>query len=148
MHFMEKFIDILNDLIIDSKLSLRKLAEASGVSANQYSRYLKGAIPTIPVAVKMANYFKHSVDYLFGLADEEVYIPKQDYDLSKFVDKYTKLLDMNKTTHWKFAKNYGLSESSLRHWKYGDTPNIESLIIIATNLSTSIEYLISRTDKI
>jgi len=143
---MEKFADILNDLVIDKELSLRKLAEESGVSANQYSRYLKGSIPTIPVAVKLANYFEHSIDFLFGLSEEEKYIPQHDYDLSKFVNKYMQLLQDNKTTHWKFAKKYGLSESALRHWKYGDMPKIESLIIIALNLSTSIEYLIGRTN--
>ena len=145
---MEKFSDILNDLIIDKGLSLRKLAEDSGISANQYSKYLKGAVPTIPVAVRLANYFKHSVDYLFGLCDEDIYITKQNYDLSKFVNRYEKLLKTNKTTHWKFAKQHGLSESALRHWKYGDIPQIQSLIIISVNLSTSIEYLIGRTDKI
>ena len=143
---MEKFIDILNDLIIEKKLSLRKLATESGVSANQYSRYLKGAIPTIPVAIKIANYFNCSLDYLFGLNDEDCYIATQNYDLSKFVDKYIKLLELNKTTHWKFSKKYGLSESALRHWKYGDIPKVESLITIAINLSTSIEYLVGRTD--
>lgn len=145
---MEKFSDILNDLITDKNMSLRKLAEDSGISANQYSKYLKGAIPTIPVAVRIANYFHHSIDFLFGLIDEkEDYHPQFEYDLSKFVNKYISLLEYNKTTHWKFAKKHGLSESSLRHWKYGDIPKIESLIIIAVNLSTSIEYLIGRTDK-
>lgn len=146
---MEKFSEILNDLIIDKGLSLRKLAEDSGISANQYSKYLKGAIPTIPVAVRLSNYFKHSIDFLFGLIDnEDNFKPNYEYNLSNFVDKYEKLLENNKTTHWKFAKNYGLSESSLRHWKYGDVPKIESLIIIAFNLSSSIDYLIGRTDKI
>ena len=147
-YFMEKFSDILNDLIIDKGLSLRKLAEESKVSANQYSRYLKGAIPTVHVAIKLANYFKRSLDYLFGLNDDNKdYIPCNNYDLSKFVERYENLLELNKISHWKFAKHYGLSESALRHWKYGDTPKIESLVIIAINLSTSIEYLVGRTDN-
>ncbi len=146
---MEKFSEILNDLIIDSRLSLRKLAEDSGISANQYSKYLKGSIPTIPVAVRLANYFKRSLDYIFGINDNnKEYLPKFDYDLADFVHKYENLLKANSTTHWKFAKQYGLSESALRHWKYGDMPKIESLMIIALNLSTSIEYLIGRTDKV
>ena len=144
---MEKFSDILNDLIIEKGLSLRKLAEESKVSANQYSKYLKGTIPTVAVAVRLADYFKHSTDFLFGLVDEDKYIPEFKYDLSKFVERYENLLKTNNTTHWKFAKKYGLSESALRHWKYGDIPQIESLVIIAINLSTSIEYLIGRTDK-
>lgn len=145
---MEKFIDILNDLIIEKNLSLRKLASESNISAIQYSKYLKGSIPTIPVAVRMANYFNCSIDYLFGINNDNNIKIFKDYDLSVFVDRYTSLLKINKTTHWKFSKKYGLSESSLRHWKAGDIPTIESLIIIATNLSCSIEYLIGRTDII
>ncbi len=68
---MEKFVDILNDLIIDKGLSLRKLAEESHISANQYSKYLKGTIPTIPVAIRLADYFNHSVDFLFGLVEKD-----------------------------------------------------------------------------
>ena len=146
---MEKFNEILNDLIIDSGLSLRKLSKDSGISANQYSKYLKGSIPTLAVAIRLANYFKRSLDYMFGISDNNKnYIPKFDYNLDNFVSRYENLLHINSTTHWKFSKKYGLSESSLRHWKYGNTPKIESLMIIALNLSTSIEYLIGRTDKI
>ena len=146
--FMERFSEILSDLIIDKGLSLRKLAEDSGVSATQYSKYLKGAIPTIPVAIRLSNYFEHSIDFLFGLVeDEKNFKLNNTYNLSNFVSKYENLLKMNKTTHWKFSKKYGLSESALRHWKYGDVPKLDSLIIIALNLSTSIDYLIGRTDK-
>ena len=144
---MEKFIDILNDLIIESKLSLRKLAINSGVSAIQYSKYLRGVRPTLDVAVRIANYFKCSLDCLLGLNDNNNYKNiNKDYDLSKFVPRYLELLELNNTTHWKFAKKNNLSESCLRHWKYGDKPKLESLVIIAINLSTSIEYLIGRTD--
>ena len=145
---MDKFSEILKDLIEDKGLSLRKIAEASGVSANQYSKYLKGAIPTIPVAVRLSNYFEHSIDFLFGLIeDDKNFKFNNAYDLTDFVSKYENLLETNKTTHWKFAKKYGLSESALRHWRYGDIPKLDSLIIIALNLSTSIDYLIGRTDK-
>lgn len=55
---MEKFIDILNDLIIERGLSLRKLSDESGVSATQYCKYLKGVRPTLDVAIRISNYFK------------------------------------------------------------------------------------------
>ena len=140
--------DILNDFKIEKGLSLRELARQTGVSANQYSKYLKGSIPTIPIAIKIADFMKCSLDYMFGLKEENYnYKPQNKYDISKFVDRYKNLLEINKTTHWKFSKQFGISESALRHWQYGDMPKIESLIIIATNLSTSIEYLIGRTDK-
>lgn len=136
------FSEILKELIEDKGLSLRKLAAASNVSAVQYGKYLKGAYPNIDVAVRIANYFKCSLDYLFGISDVNKYEGEMCYNLSYFVEKYEKLLKENKITHWKFSKETGLSESCLRHWKYGQEPRMESLIIIAKNLSASLDYLV------
>ena len=140
---MDKFADILADLIKEKGLSLRKIASLSNVSATQYGKYLKGAYPTIEVAVRISDFFCCSLDYLFGINDNNVY-SNTNYDLSKFIPRYLKLLKENDITHWKFAKENDLSESCLRHWKYGETPKIESLIKIATSLSSSIDYLIGR----
>lgn len=35
----------------------------------QYSKYLKGSVPTIDVAMEIAKYFDCSLDYLFGLSN-------------------------------------------------------------------------------
>ena len=141
---MYNFSDILSDLIEEKGLSLRKVAIESKVSAIQYSKYLRGNYPTVDVAVRIADYFNCSLDYLFGVSDQKHIVTYKGYDLSVFLPRYQNTLMENKITHWKFAKNYGLSESTLRHWKYGETPSIPSLILIATNLSVSIDYLIGR----
>ncbi|MFQ6749279.1 MAG: helix-turn-helix domain-containing protein, partial [Clostridia bacterium] len=49
---MEKLCFVLKDLIQEKDLSLRGLAEESGVSATQYSMYLRGTFPTIDSAVR------------------------------------------------------------------------------------------------
>lgn len=143
---MEKFSEILNDLILESGLSLRALATKSKVSAVQYGKYLKGSYPRVEVAVRIANYFNCSLDYLFGISNIRKIKNYKEYDISQFVNKYIKLLEQNDITHWKFAKENNISESSLRHWKYGEVPSMESLIKIAENLSSSIDYLIGRCD--
>lgn len=144
---MEKFNDILKDFVDEKGLSLRKLSEESGVSAMQYSRYLKGSYPTVDVAVRLAAYFDCTLDYLFGVTLENQKCNKKTYDLSIFVERYLKVLKENNLSHWKFAKLYGISESNLRHWKNGDTPKVETLEIIARELSTSIDFLVGRTKK-
>ena len=139
---MEDFKDILKELINEQGLSLRKLAENSKVSANQYSKYLKGSFPSIKVAIRIAQYFKCSLDYLFGLSNEKVCKNYREFSLQIFIEKYLKLLDKNNITHYKFAQENNLSESCLRHWKYGDIPKTETLFIIASKLYSSIDYLI------
>lgn len=140
------FQEILKELITQKGLSLRTLSKESKVSAVQYSKYLRGAFPTIDVAIRIANYFNCSLDYLFGVSNINIVKSYKEYNISKFLERYENLLKTNNTTHYKFAKTNNLSESCLRHWRYGQTPKIESLIIIAINLSTSIDYLIGRID--
>ena len=125
-------------------MSLRKLATESGVSAVQYSKYLKGSYPTIFVAERIANYFNVSLDYLFGVTENDKPRKYKDVDMSVFLKRYEEVRNNASISHWKLCKTTELSESALRHWEYGDIPSIESLIIIATNLSTSIDYLVGR----
>lgn len=140
---MNNFADILRDLIEESGLSLRGLAEASGVSSTQYSKYLKGSIPTIDPAFRICKYFGCSFDYLFGL-DSKRDCSFGDYDLSKFLHRYLSALKNKQTTNWKFAQKIGFGESCVRHWKKGQTPSLDLIFKIAYNLSVSIDYLIGR----
>lgn len=143
---MEVFVENLKDLICESGKSLRKLAQESGVSAMQYSRYLKGSIPTIEIIIKIASYFDCSLDYLFGLSEDRKNI-KYDtfkYETTKFLEKYRKLLKDNNTTHYKFIKNSGFDESIIRHWENGSIPRLDIIYYIAKNLNSSIDYLVGR----
>ncbi len=143
---MEVFADILKDLIEESGLSLRQLAKESGVSAMQYSRYLKGSIPTINVTLKIAKYFGCSLDYLFGLSEAKNGKKYKTYscDISKFLSNYKKLLDENNITHYKFMKDSGYDESAIRHWKAGSIPRLDIVYYIAKNLGGSIDELVGR----
>ena len=139
---MKIFVDNLNDLIMESERSLRQLEKESGVSAMQYSRYLKGSIPTIDVTLKIAQYFDVSLDYLFGLSNKRK-SEKHAFDMSKFLNNYNKLLKENNTTHYKFMKDSPFDESIIRHWKNGSTPRLDVVYYIAKNLNGSIDDLIS-----
>lgn len=144
---MEKFSGILKDLILETGFTVRKLATLSGVSAVQYGKYLQGSIPTIDVAVRIANYFQCSLNYLFGLTLDKSLVEYKNYDLTKFVDRYEKALEENNISHYKFAKANEISESALRHWKYGDIPSVDSLIKISKGLCITIDYLVGRSDS-
>ena len=142
---MENFSEILSDLISTKELSLRGLAKESGVSAVQYSRYLKGQLPKVPTAVKIADYFDVSLDYLFGITD--IMGKRKEFkpaNLSIFLERYEEALKNSKITHWQLCKCSDLNESSIRHWKSGDTPRMDTLINISNNLSVSLDYLVGR----
>lgn len=143
---MENFIESLNDLILETGKSLRQLADESGVSAMQYSRYLRGSIPTISITMKIAKYFNCSLDFMFNLCEKRNYpeYKTYDYDISKFVFNYEKLLQENKTTHYKFIKTGGFDESLIRHWKKGSVPIMDIVYFIAKSLNGSMDNLVGR----
>ena len=143
---MNNFKEILKDLIQESGLSLRSLEKASNVSAMQYSRYLKGSIPTIDVVLKIAKYFNCSLDYLFGLDDNtnSHKYKTYNYRIEKFINNYQTLLKANNISHYKFAKINSFNESIIRHWSAGKIPRLDILFSIASKLGGSIDELIGR----
>lgn len=145
---MESFAEILSDLISVKELSLRALAKASGVSAVQYSRYLRGTYPQLTTSVKIADYLGVSLDYLFGITDimsnHKQFNP---LNMSLFLKRYDEALERSNLTHWKLCQKTKLGESAIRHWRSGDIPSMESLIILSNTLSVSIDYLVGRSDE-
>ena len=136
---MDKFSDILSDLIIENNCSLRELERRCGVASSQLSRYLKGTIPNVKVAMTLANYFECGLDYLFGLSDEKQNKFYANFDTYNFIKIYLDCLSKCNISHWKFAQKIGLNESCLRHWQAGESPNMSTLILIADNLGVSLD---------
>ncbi len=141
---MEKFAEILKDLKEDVGLSLEDLAEKSGVSAKQYSVYLRGVIPRVEVSIRIAKFFNCTLDYLFGLSDDRRNKYRHlEYNKGVFLKKYDKVLKENGTSNYKFAREYGFAESNFRGWKNDKIPSMPTLIIIARELSCSLDWLLS-----
>lgn len=141
---VEVFQENLNDLVVESGKSLRQLERESGVTAVQFSRYLRGAIPTITVTIKIADYFGCSLDFLFGLTDCKMQQAHTQvvFDVSKFIANYEALLKANNTTNYKLMPAGGFDESVIRHWKRGATPRLDIVYYIAKSLNGSIDELI------
>ncbi len=143
---MEQFKENLKDLIDETGLSLRRLEQVSGVSAMQYSRYLRDSIPTIDIVLKIAKFFNCSIDYLFGLDEKRNtnHFKTYNYDISKFLPRYIDLLKQNNISHYKFSQTQSFNESIIRHWRSGRVPRLDIVYSIANYFDSSMDYLIGR----
>ena len=143
---MEIFREILQDLVTESGLSLRALAQASGVTATQYSRYLHSGIPTLPIVLKIAVYFDCSLDYLFGLDEQRNRgnYRTDHYDVTNLVPAYQRLLADNQTNNRQFADANLFHRTIVSHWRQGKEPRLDVLYAIAKNLHGSIDELVGR----
>ena len=143
-----KFIEVFKDLLIERGIGIQELSRKTMIDDSVLYDHLHGSLPKINYAVKIANFFDCSLNYLMGL-DE---LPKeteftQNYDIKCFSDRYDSLLEENRVTHHKLTKVCGLNYSSHYAWQHGAEPSMNSLIIIASYFGTSIDYLIGRNDK-
>lgn len=67
MNFSERIISLKNE----RNLLQKDIAIAIGVTVRNYQRYEKGdQQPTLPVLVRLADYFDVSLDYLVGRSDD------------------------------------------------------------------------------
>lgn len=61
----------IRDLREDSDLKQRQIAEYLHCDQSQYSKYERGERPLpLDCAIKLAQFYRTSVDYLVGLTDE------------------------------------------------------------------------------
>lgn len=138
---MNEFQERLQDLLIENNLSRLQLSKKIGISFETLNGYFnKDFYPEISIAVKIAKFFKCSLNYLLGLSDE---LKNNDKNNLSFSDTLKKLLKENKLSPEKLMHALNMSEANYYRWQKGQTkPAMNSLIAIAKYFDVSIDYLI------
>ena len=144
MNILSKLSDTLKELMILNGLTEQTLAEKSGIPIACISSYVRGLqLPYIDTLLKLADYFKCSVDYLLGRTDdlsEKVY----RYN-STFLQRFNELLKANNCTTYKKLGIKEISRSSFYEWKRGQSlPTIEPLVRLAKRFECSVDYILGR----
>lgn len=138
---MNEFQERLQDLLIENDLSRLQLAKRIDISFETLNGYFnKDFYPELSIAIKIANYFKCSLDYLMGVSQE--YTNGEKNDLT-FVETVKKLLKENNLSIEKLMKEINLSETNFYRWQRGNNkPSMSSIIAISKFFDVSIDYLV------
>lgn len=138
---MNEFQERLQDLLVENELSRLQLSKKIGISFETLNGYFnKGFYPELSVAIKIADYFDCSLQYLMGLTED--YQTSDKNNLS-FIDTIKKLLSENNLSIEKFMKALNMSEANYYRWKNkNNNPAMQSLIAIAKFFDVSIDYLV------
>lgn len=145
MYSLSNFSDSLNELITLHGLTEKSLSEKTDIPVSCISLYLRSLqTPYVDTLVKLADFFRCSVDYLLGLTDD--CREKAFRDCPPFSERIAFLL---KTSRIRPSKIYhaktGISKSSYYEWKRGDSmPTLGNLILLAEFFNCSIDYLLGR----
>ncbi|MBE5756367.1 MAG: helix-turn-helix transcriptional regulator [Clostridiales bacterium] len=139
---MNEFKERLEELLIDKKISRLFLAKEIGVSSTTINGYFnKGYYPRIDIAIKIADYFGCSLDYLFGFDDK---INGSEKSEKPFIENLNFLIKEKKISVAKALFDMKMSEYDYYRWKKGLFPKTVNLLIIAKYFNVGIDFLIGK----
>ena len=140
-----KFKQRLIELLKENGLNRLKLANKIGVSSTTVNGYFNdNYYPRIDIAVKMAKEFNCSLDYLFGL-DDENFEGFATNNSNSFIDNFDILLNQNNLSIVGALKQMNLGEYDYYRWKKGMFPKTSNLIVIANFFGVSLDMLVGKT---
>ena len=136
---MNNFQERLKDLLEENNLTRLKLANLLNISSTTINGYFNNSYyPDINIAIKIAKYFNCSLDYLFGLSDNN----SKTNNNEAFIKNFDNLLHNNKLSVSKAMKKLNMSEYNYYRWKKGMFPKTVNLIEIAKYFEVSIDFLV------
>jgi len=150
---MSLFASRLRYLMATHWFTTYDIEKKTGISNYQILRYSKGQIDaSLKNAVKIANLFNCSLDYLIGTDPQQDRF--EDYggldkepDFDKFIERYYYLLNIRNLNHNKVASDNGYNHNNIIYWeKKRVFPSIEILYRLSIYFHRPIEYLVGRYD--
>ena len=135
----------INELANETDLKKVDLAKAGNFDYRSLSNALVyGIIPTTSTLIKMAEYFKVSVDYLLGRTERNDYVESSN---ENFQARFERLCKEKGVTHYKVSQECFFDKSNVSRWlTKGYLPTLEILDMITKYFNVSIDYILGRTD--
>lgn len=142
--FPKRIIELADELVGKNK---SEKADNIGIDRTSFSSaYNYGIVPKTPTLIKIADYFKISMEFLMGLTDNEHF---EASDTPKtFFERLDELRnEKGKTANNALSKDVHIHRNNIRQWyKLQCLPLIDDLIILADYFEVSIDYLLGRTN--
>lgn len=142
--FQDRFIELVKDLDIKKKT---EIAQTIGITYATFSKiYNYGIFPTVPILMRIADYFNISVEYLIGNTDDE-YFSKTEQCVTFQERLYELRMEKGIPTVYRLAEKLHIHRNNIAQWnKNKSIPLIEDVELIADYFKVSVDYLLGRTD--
>lgn len=145
MRFMSKFAERLSELMLEHGLTNEKLAHGLNVDDGTVGCWRKNKHNiSLHNALKVADYFKCSLEFLVGRAKVEL-----DFKLlphRPFYERLRQIMAERNITWYRIVKDGIVSDCNLSVWKNGTEPYLETVIDIADYFKLTLDQLVGRED--
>ena len=142
--FQNRFIELVAESEIKKKT---EIAQNIGIVYSIFCKiYNYGILPTVPILIRIADYFNISVEYLLGNADND-YFCESEFPKT-FSERIEELrIKEGIPTTCKLAEKIHFHRNCIAKWKINEyIPAISDIENIADYFNVSIDYLLGRTD--
>ena len=141
---LDNFSETLSELILMHNLDASKLGKQISIDRSTITKYLsKRSYPELSYAIKIADYFGCSSDYLFGLTND--YKKKTYLPCPPFYQSFQELLKSRKCTRYRLCKDMEFYDQVVDDW-YNNKhiPTMDKLIKIADYFGCTLDELVGR----
>ncbi len=137
---MLDFIRLVENVLEEQSQTKQDLFKNKVVSENTFFKY-RQRYPSLKTVMKIANYLKVSLDYLFEFATENHFEEYKEENL-KFYENLISYIDSKRISARQFCKELGYSKDNILRWENGRQPTIQRLLEIAKYFGCSLDDLI------
>lgn len=144
MSYNEYFSDTLKDLMSEKQITIKYLSEQTKIKLSRLYDYMnEKRMPSLENALKIAEFFRCSLDYLFGLTKE--YKTYEFTTVSSITERIKTVIDNCGKSRYTICKQMNIDQSQMFKWYYGkQIPALSSLINLSDYLGCSLDYLVGR----
>ena len=142
---MATFSERISDLMVEKEIGSPQLAAIVGVDATTVNNWKRGKFQMfLSNAVKLADLFECSLEYLVGRCDNV------NYFISKpcppFYDRFLAVMEKCGYSTYRLRKESPIKGAHLNKWKKGTDPLMATLVIAADFFGVTLDYLVGRED--
>ncbi len=140
---LSKFAENLDTLIFDAGLDGKSFAACVGISKTAVYSYLNDRkLPSIGAALKIADYFDCSVEFLLGREPERRH--GVFYPCPPWKERLAFLLQHYGVTKYRLCKEVPITHSIIFAWQKGAVPELSYIIRLADYFGCSVDFVLGR----
>ncbi len=141
---LSNFAERLAELIFDADTNATNLSIELGFGSATIDHYVTGRyFPTVENAVRLADYFNCTTDYLLGIVD--INNTHKFKPCPPFGERLLVVCKYYHISRYMLRKMTGISETAMCYWVKGKTnPSIENIVKIADALNCSVDFVLGR----
>jgi len=136
------FITIVQNVLEEQGKSTEDLFKNKVISKDTFYKY-KHRNPSLQTLIKIANYLKVSIDYLYELSDENNF-SFYSINQNEFYNKLVNLINSKGLSFRQFCKDLNYAKDNINRYKNGVQPSVRTLFEIANYFNCSIDELLTK----